>query len=102
MGEPKKSETVIQDCIKAHTLGVLILSTHAQEQMKVRDIDLSDIEEALYQAQREDNKDQLTDDKEWKYAVRGKNDNGDKDIRIIVKYLPSPKMLVITAIDKNK
>ena len=57
MSEPKKSQSVIQDCIKAHTLGVLMLSTHAQEQMKAREIDLSDIEEALYQAQREDNKD---------------------------------------------
>lgn len=103
MSEPIKKETVLQDLITATEAGQLIPSKHAIEQMKARDIDLSDIEEAVYRAQREDHKDQLTDDKQdWKYAIRGLNDQGDKDIRIVVVYLETPKMLIITAIDKNK
>lgn len=103
MSQPIKKESVLLDVIKATEVGQLIPSEHAQKQMKARDIDFSDIEEAVYKAQREDHKDQLTDDKqEWKYAIRGLNDKGDKDIRIVVVYLESPKMLIITAIDKNK
>lgn len=103
MTQPIKKESVLLDVIKAVEDGQLIPSKHALEQMKARDIDFSDIEEVVYRAQREDHKDQLTDDKqEWKYAIRGLNDQGDKDIRIVVVYLESPKMLIITAIDKNK
>jgi nitroreductase len=103
MSEPIKKSTVLQDLITAMEAGQLIPSKHALEQMKARDLDLSDIEEAAYRAYREAHKDQLTDDKqEWKYAIRGLNDLGDKDIRIVLVYLESPKMLIITAIDKNK
>ncbi len=101
MGNPEKRNTVIQDCIKAHSNGSLILSNHAQEQMKKRNILYSDIEEMIYQAQREDQKDELTNDKsDWKYAIRGKNNNGDKDLRIIVIF-DDPKAIIVTAIDKN-
>lgn len=56
----------------------------------------------IYRANREVDKDRLTDDgKEWKYAIRGLNDNGDKDIRIVVVYI-EPKILIVTAIDKNR
>ena len=69
---------------------------------KERDIQFSDIEEAVYNAIREDSKDELTDDgTDWKYVIRGNNDNGDKDIRLVVVYLKDPKMLLITVIDKN-
>jgi hypothetical protein len=103
MSEPIKKETVLQDLITAVETGQLIPSKHALEQMNARDIDLSDIEEAVYRAKREDHKDQLTNDgQDWKYAIRGLNDLGDKDLRIILAYLESPKMLIITAIDKNK
>lgn len=55
----------------------------------------------IYQAQREDQKDELTNDKsDWKYAIRGKNNNGDKDLRIIVIF-DDPKAIIVTAIDKN-
>ncbi|HXH76858.1 MAG TPA: DUF4258 domain-containing protein [Bacteriovoracaceae bacterium] len=67
MSEPIKKETVLQDLITATEAGQLIPSKHALEQMKARDIDLSDIEEAVYRAKREDHKDQVTDDKQnWK------------------------------------
>ncbi len=100
---PNKKETVLQDVIAAIDAGALIPSKHALEQMADRDIDMSDIEEAAYQAYREEFKDSLNNDgSDWKYAIRGENKNGDKDIRIIVAYLDDPKMLIITAIDKNK
>ena len=99
---PSKKEHVIQDVINAHERGHLIPSKHALEQMKARGISLLDIEEMIFKASREEDKDQLTDDgKFWKYAIRGPNENGDKDIRIIVLYI-DPKMLIVTAIDKNK
>ena len=102
MDEPKKKETVIQDVIAAVEKGHLIPSSHASERMSERDIQFSDIEEAVYNAIREDSKDELTDDgTDWKYVIRGNNDNGDKDIRLVVVYLKDPKMLLITVIDKN-
>ncbi len=100
---PIKKETVLLDLIFATEAGLLTPSVHAIEQMKARNIDFSDIEEAVYTAVREDHKDELTKDSTaWKYAIRGTNQNGDKDIRIIVLYLESPRMLIVTAIDKNK
>lgn len=103
MDQPKKEETVIQDVIAAVGSGQLILSIHASARMKERNIDFSDIEEAVYNSVREEDKDSPTDDGlAWKYVIRGKNDDGDKDLRLIVLYLDKPKMLVVTAIDKNE
>ena len=99
---PTKRDNVIADVIYSLERGHLVPTFHAQEQMKKRNILLSDIEEALYQAQREEAKDKPTDDgKAWKYALRGLNEAGDKDLRIIVVFA-NPKVLIITAIDKNK
>ncbi|MFM6927223.1 MAG: DUF4258 domain-containing protein [Bdellovibrio sp.] len=98
----EKRPNVIQDVIAALESGQLIPSTHAQQQMEKRDIQMSDIEEAIYSAYREESKDSLTDDgKSWKYSLRGKNENGDKDIRIIIAFA-DPKTIIVTAIDKNK
>lgn len=70
--------------------------------MAKRDIQMSDIEEAIYNAQREVNKDELTKEKtDWKYAIRGMNNNGDKDLRIVVIF-KDPRTIIVTAIDKNK
>ena len=103
MSDPIKEEGVLQDVLNAVEKGFLIPSAHALEQMKDRDIDFSDIEEMVYRASREEFKDQKANDgRSWKYAIRGTNDNGDKDIRLVVKYIEKPKMLIITAIDKNK
>lgn len=63
---------------------------------------MSDIEEMLYRAQREKNKDQMRNDgMDWKYALRGLNDNGDKDLRVIVVF-NEPDTVIVTVIDKNK
>ena len=98
----EKRQNVIQAGIAALESGQLIPSTHAQQQMEKRDIQMSDIEEAIYSAHREESKDSLTDDgKSWKYSLRGKNENGDKDLRIIVAFA-DPKTIIVTAIDKNK
>lgn len=100
---PIKSESVIQDMIAAIESGLLIISDHAATRMKERNIDFSDVEEAAYRAIREDMKDSQTKDGlAWKYALRGFNDDGDKDIRLVVLYLEKPKMLLVTAIDKNE
>jgi len=93
---------VIQAVIKALESGHLIPSFHAQEQMEKRDVQMSDIEEMIYRAQREETKDTLTKDKkDWKYALRGLNDSCEKDIRIIVVF-NSPDTVIVTVIDKNK
>jgi hypothetical protein len=98
---PKRPD-VIQDVIKALESGNLIPSVHALEKMKTRDIQFSDIEEAIYSAQREEEKDSLSiDGSSWKYALRGENTDGDKDLRIIVA-IADPKTIIVTAIDKNK
>ena len=100
---PIKSESVIQDVIKAVESGQLIISDHAATRMKERNIDFSDVEEALYRATRDEVKDSQTNDGlAWKYALRGFNDDGNKDIRLIVLYLQKPKMLLVTAVDKNE
>lgn len=100
---PIKSESVIQDVIEAVESGQLIISDHAATRMKERNIDFSDVEEAVYRATRDEVKDSLTKDGlAWKYVLRGFNDDGNKNIRLIVLYLEKPKMLVVTAIDKNE
>lgn len=98
----QKNPSVIQKVIEASEKGCLIPSFHAEKQMNARDVQMSDIEEILYRASREEIKDQIRDDgKDWKYALRGTNDNGDKDIRIIVVF-NEPETLIITVIDKDK
>lgn len=97
-----KRPNVIADVITAHGKGLLIPTTHASEQMVLRDVQMSDIEEMIYNAQREDHKDSLSNDgKSWKYSLRGPNTAGDKDIRIIVAF-NDPDVVIITVIDKNK
>lgn len=98
----EKRPNVIADVIAAAENGLLVPTGHAEKQMEIRDVQMSDIEEMLYRAQREDHKDGITKDgKSWKYAIRGLNDNGDKDIRVIVAF-DSPETVIITVIDKNK
>lgn len=97
-----KRPDVLQAVIEACELGNLIPSKHAQDQMDTRDIRWSDIEEMICRARRESAKDSRTSDgKDWKYALRGTNDFGDKDLRIIVVFV-DPKVIIVTAIDKNK
>ena len=50
---PIKKETVIQDIIEAVESGQLVLSDHALVRMRERNIDFSDIEEAIYRSIRE-------------------------------------------------
>ncbi len=97
-----KRVNVIQDVIKALESGNLVPSNHAQEQMERRNVQMSDVEEMIYRAQREEAKDSLTKDKkDWKYSLRGLNDSGEKDIRIIVVF-NAPDTVIVTVIDKNK
>lgn len=98
----KKLPNVIQVVIAALERGNFFLSIHAQEQMVIRDVQMSDVEEMIYRAYREESKDSLTKDKKsWKYSLRGVNDDGDKDIRIII-VLNDGDAVVVTVIDKNK
>jgi hypothetical protein len=97
-----KRPNVIQEVINASEKGLLILSLHAEKQMLARNIQMSDVEEMLYRAQRESHKDTLRKDgKDWKYSLRGLNANGDKDLRIIVVF-NTPDTVVITVIDKYR
>jgi hypothetical protein len=98
----KKRPDVIHAVIKAFEKGRLIPSFHAEKQMQARYIQMSDIEEMIYRAHIEDHKDSPRNDgKDWKYSLRGLNDKGDKDIRIIVVF-NGPDTVVVTAIDMNK
>ncbi|MEI8348351.1 MAG: DUF4258 domain-containing protein, partial [Pseudomonadota bacterium] len=100
---PVKKDNVIQDVISAIESGQFIPSIHAQSRMVERDINFSDVEEAVYNSKREEGKDELTrDGKAWKYALRGLNENQDKDIRLVVLYLENPKMLLVTVINTNE
>ncbi len=97
-----KRPNVIHDVITALESGSLIPTVHAQEQMDKRDVQMSDIEEMVYCARREEEKDSLRKDNSgWKYALRGFNKREEKDIRIIVVFNGSD-VVIITAIDKNK
>ena len=98
----EKRPNVIADVITAAENGLLVPTFHAEKQMKARDVQMSDIEEMLYRAEREENKDgPPKDGKGWTYSIRGFNDNGDKDIRIIVAF-KDPETVIVTVIDKNK
>ncbi len=98
----EKRHNVIPDIIAALESGYLIPSIHALQQMEKRDIQMSDIEEAIYSAHREESKDSMTSDgANWRYSLRGKNENGDKDLRIIIMFA-DPKAIIVTTIDKNK
>jgi hypothetical protein len=97
-----KKTNVKEDVVKACEEGNLIPSNHAQDQMAKRDVQFSDVEEAVKSGYWEKAKDCKTEDgKNWKYSLRGKNAAGDKDIRIIVVFA-DPKVIIVTAIDKNK
>lgn len=98
----RKRSNVIPAVIAAFEKGLLIPSFHATEQMQIRDVQFSDIEEMIYRSQREEHKDALRKDgKDWKYAIRGSNANGEKDIRLIVIF-NDPEAVIITVIDKNR
>ena len=62
---------------------------------------MSDLYEAICNASREEHKDELnTQTGDWKYAIRGTNIDGDKDIRIIIVF-KNPTTLILTVIDLN-
>lgn len=97
-----KKDEVIQKAVEALENGNLRFSKHALIRMKERGIVISDIKEAIYNGQREGIKDQLTDDgSDWKYALRGKNEAGDKEIRLVLLF-DEQNVLVVTAIDLNR
>ena len=54
-----KRPNVIQDVMTAFEYGNLIPTAHAQEQMDKRDVQMSDIEEMINNAHREEGKDSL-------------------------------------------
>lgn len=105
MQSPKK-ENILQTVLEALESGNLIFSFHALEQMEAREVVISDVKEAIYQGQREEYKDdyrQNPNNKKWswRYAIRGLNDDGDKDLRVVVA-IEDPKTIVVTVIDLNR
>jgi len=104
--EVEKIENILQTVLEALESGNLILSFHATEQMEAREVTFSDVKEALYQGQREEQKDDCRQNLKskkwsWRYALRGLNDSGEKDLRIIVA-IENPKAIVVTVIDLNR
>lgn len=102
----KKKENILIRVMEALESGNLVLSFHAAEQMESREVTFSDVKEALYQGRREEQKDDYRQNSKnkkwsWRYAIRGLNDEGDKDLRIVVA-LETPKTVVVTVIDLNR
>ncbi len=100
--KPDKISNILELVQHASRLGNLIPGDHAQAQMRLRNIDFSDIEEAIDKGYWEKRKDEFNKQKKvWKYAIRGLNKNRDKDLRIIIEY-ENPATIIITVIDKYK
>ena len=96
-----KLEDVIVRAVRALESGTLKPTFHALQRMKERNILLSDLHEAIYNATREEHKDELNSQTgDWKYAIRGMNDDGNKDIRIVLVF-KNPSTLILTVIDLN-
>lgn len=102
MNEPNKREDILLAVIEALENGNLRPTTHVLERMEERKILFSDMAEAIYNASREESKDEFNANTgDWKYAIRGLNDDGVKDIRLIVVF-KNPKTLILTVIDLNQ
>lgn len=102
----EKKENILLIVLKALEAGNLTLSFHAIEQMEAREIVFSDVKEALYQGKREEQKDDYRQNPKskkwsWRYAIRGLNEGGEKDLRIVVA-IEDPKTIVVTVIDLNR
>lgn len=104
--EAEKKEDIFKIILEALESGNLTLSFHAMEQMQARKVVFSDVKEALYQGQREEQKDDYRQNPKtkkwsWRYAIRGENESGEKDLRVIVA-IEDPKTIVVTVIDLNR
>lgn len=104
--EAEKEENVLVRVLEAVESGNIILSFHAMEQMEAREVTFFDVKEALYQGQREEQKDDYRQNPKskkwsWRYSIRGLADNDEKDLRIVVA-LADPKTIVVTVIDLNR
>lgn len=101
MSIPTKKEGILQAVIHSLESDNLKLTFHVLQRMHERKILLSDLHEAIYSGIREEYKDEFNHQTgDWKYAIRGKNNDGDKDIRIIV-VMKDPATLILTVIDLN-
>jgi hypothetical protein len=74
--------------------------------MSERGIDYADVREAILNGKREEQKDDYRQNPKnkfwsWRYAIRGLNDNEDKDLRIVV-IMDDPQTVVVTVIDLNR
>ena len=101
-----KEDNILQIVLEALESGNLLLSFHAMEQMSAREIKFSDISEALYRCERQEYKDVYLENPKtkkwnWRFAIRGLTDSGDKDLRIIV-VLHNPKTVIVTVIDLKR
>ncbi len=102
----QKKENVLQTVLEALEAGNLIFSFHAMEQMGAREVIYSDVQEALYNGQREEQKDDYRQNAKnkkwsWRYAIRGLNESKEKDLRVVVA-IEDPKTIVVTVIDLNR
>ena len=98
-GYPIKKNNILIKVIDALENEHLKPTMHALERMQERGILLSDVHEAIYCAKREEHKDEFnTRTGDWKYAIRGLNAEGSKDIRLIVVFV-DPTTLILTVID---
>ena len=98
---PKRDNVLLAVICSVET-GNLKPTFHVLKRMQERKILLSDIHEAIFSARREEHKDEYDDvSGDWKYAIRGMNDDGNKDIRLIVVF-KDPTTIVLTVINLNQ
>lgn len=102
MSSPNKKEDILLAVINSVESGNLRLTFHVLQRMKERRILLSDVYDVIFNARREENKDEFNPfTGDWKYAIRGLNSDGDKDIRLILVF-KDPATLILTVIDLNQ
>lgn len=99
MKKAVKKENILELVRSSLEKGTLRITMHALDRMKERNLSWSDLKDVIVNGRREFKKDLYNIEAgEWKYAIRGFNEEKEKDIRVIV-VLGDFKILVITMIE---
>jgi predicted transcriptional regulator len=99
---PEKDALVVAKVATFLIADQIQFPVHARQQMHIRDITRSDVLEVLSRGWREPRKDEWKEAfRQWRYAYRGHDDSGIKNLRVAVA-LEDSGVIVVTAIDLDK
>lgn len=99
MGIPGKCNNILQIVRDAMKNGLFRYTSHAKERMVERNITHDDVKEVAISGWWEKKKDKFQKEhNEWNYAIRGKVEEEEREVRIIVAQ-DANNVLLITAID---